>query len=501
MTAAVINAAAGKNPWAAPIAAFGAIATACAVLLHPTAWSMVKTWASSSSFHHGFAVAPAAVWMIVAMSPRPASSSSPIPGAALLFVGICIWLAGRAANVALVEQLAFVTLLIGAVGVAFGAQALRAWGYPLAFLYFLVPFGASLTPVLQLATAQTVVGLLAAVGTPVGLEGVLIKTPAGAFEIAEACAGLRFLTAAVMVAAIFAYASFHSWRKRVLFLAFAVVLALAANGVRAFLMVLIATLTEKRWAIGPDHWLAGWAFYAIVFAVLIVVGQRFADRRTPIEVAAGGPGRRGLAAVIPAVGLIALASLYADFVIDRTPAHAAPASVSLLNAPGWRILPPPQNWRAHLPLADRTAAATYETADQTVYISLGFFTHGRQGAEIVTYANRAWDGEEWRKIAGENAVVYLFGRSEKAAFDLLAGPEHRRLAAVTAYWLDGEIYLKPWRVKLAQMKTKLMGRNPPGGIIVIAASYRRDPAEAIAAIRSYTTAVEPLEDWLARNGG
>lgn len=501
MNAAVINAAAGENLWIRPIAAFGAIAGAAALLLHPTAWSMAAIWASSSSYHHGFLVIPAAIWMIAAMSPRPTGPSPRIPGYGVMIAALLIWLAGRGAGAALIEHFAFVTLLIGAVGVAFGARALYDWAWPLFFLYFMVPFGEAIVPALQAATAQTVVGLLALVGTPVSIEGVLIKTPAGAFEIAEACSGLRFLTAAVMIAAVFAYASYSTWRKRILFLLFAVVLALLANGVRAFLMVLVATLTQMRWAVGPDHWLVGWAFYLLVFVILILAGRRFTDRRTPIAVAQGEPARRSLIHVLPAVGLVAIASLYAGVMVERDPGRDAPATLSLFNAPGWRILPPPQNWRAHLPQADRTAAATYQENGRTVYVSLGFFTHDRRGAEIVAYDNRAWDGEDWRWIAIENEVVYLFGRSEEAPFDLIAGPEHRRLAAVTAYWLDSEIYVEPWRVKLEQMKARLLGRNPPGGVIVIAASYNGDTAEAVAAIRAFTAAVEPLDDWLARNGG
>lgn len=501
MNAAVINAAAGRNLWVGPIAVFSAIAAAAAILLHPTAWSMVRVWASSSSYHHGFLVAPAAIWMIAGMSPRPTGQSSRLPGYAIMIAALALWLAGRAANAAIIEHVAFVTLIIGAAGVVFGARALYDWAWPLLFLYFMVPFGASLTPALQAATAQTVVGLLALVGTPVSIEGVLIRTPAGAFEIAEACSGLRFLIAAVMIAAIFAYASYGTWRKRVVFLLFAVALALLANGVRAFLMVLVATATQMRWAVGPDHWLAGWAFYLLVFVILILVGRRHVDRRTPIAVAQGAPAPRSAIYALPALGLVAAASLYAGIVIDRDPGHTAPASLTLFDVPGWRILPPPQNWRAHLPQADRTAAATYQTDRHTVYVSLGLFTHDRREAEIVAYENRAWNGEEWRRIGARDAVVYLFGRSEEARLDLIAGPEHRRLAAVTAYWLDDEIYTAPSRVKLAQMKAGLLGRNPPGGVLVIAASYSGDPGEAVAAIRAFTTAVEPFDNWLARNGG
>ena len=491
------------SPWAAPVAAFGAFAVACAALLHPTALEMVKIWSSSSSYHHGFAVAPIALWMILSQSRRLPAPSTGLTATVIVFAAAIVWLLGHAAGVALVEQLAFVSLLIGGAGVIFGTAALREWAFPLLFLFFMVPFGETIIPALQTITAVAVVGLLSMLGMAVSLDGYLIRTPAGSFEVAEACAGLRFLLAAMMVAAIFAYASFTSWRKRILFLVFSVVLAIAANGVRAFLLVMIATLTEKRWAVGPDHLLVGWVFYAAIFIVLILVGRRFADtgsldtEKSPPSI---NPEWR-LLALAPAFAVVALAALYGTAVIDRPVTRAAPVTLSLLNAPGWRILPPPQNWRASLPTADRIAAATYSSPDDTVYASLAYFTHDRHGAEIVEYSNRAWDGADWRRIASRQEVIYVFGHSQTIKIDILAGPERRRLATLTAYWLGDEIYLERWRIKLAQMKAKLMGTNPPGGVIIFAAAYQQHPDEAITALRAFTVSAEPFGDWLQRNGG
>jgi EpsI family protein len=332
---------------------------------------------------------------------------------------------------------------------------------------------------------------------PASIEGALITTRAGAFEIAEACAGLRFLIAAVMLAAIFSYVSFATWRKRAAFLTAAVAFALIANGLRVFALIFVATATDKRWAVGPDHLLVGWGFYAALFAILIAVGRRYADPMAPARLR-GPMNHAHIAGAIPAIAIIGALSLYADIVIDRRAAPNAPADVSLISAPGWRILAPPQNWRAEIKSADYNASATYVSGGAAVYVSFGAFTHDRRGAEIVTEDNRAFDGNYWRKIAARRDAIYLFGLSRQTEFALLAGPQGRRLAAVNAYWLDGEIYNDPRRVKLAQMKARLLGRNPPGGMIVFASAYAQDPAEAIAAIRRFTTDLEPLDAWLAR---
>jgi exosortase A len=485
---------------ATPLACLGAIVAAAVALWAPTALDMATTWAMSSSYHYGIFVAPIAAWMIAAKSARPPAPAHRLPGSFIIAMGAALWLLGRAGGVALVEQFALVTAIIGGVGVAFGSGALRAWAYPLAFLYFMVPFGEAIVPGLQTITAQIIVALLSALSMPVAIDGYLIQTPAGVFEVAEACAGFRFLISATMIAAVFSYVSFQSWRKRIGFLVFATIAAILANGLRAFLLVLIATLTDMQWAVGPDHLLIGWIFYALLFLGLIAAGRRFADAPAPQPPAQAHPaGANAMPAMLAAIAIIAAAAVYANTVVERPVHKPAPVSLSLLNAPGWRILPPAQNWRAELQQADRTAGATYVSGDNTVYLSLGYFTHDRKGGEIINYKNRAWSGAYWRHIGVRDAVIYLFGTSKTRRIDILAAPERRRLAAVTVYWLGDEIFVEPWRMKLAQAKAKLVGRNPSGGLIIIAASYGRDPAEAVAALRNFTSDLEPLSAWLSRN--
>ncbi len=484
---------------ATPIAYFGAIVAAAVALWAPTALDMATLWAMSSSYHYGIFVAPIAVWMIAAKSAPPPAPANRLPGLFIIALGAALWLLGHAGGVALVEQFALVTTIIGGGGVAFGGGALRAWAYPLAFLYFMVPFGEAIVPGLQTITAQIIVALLSVISMPVTIDGYLIQTPAGAFEVAEACAGFRFLISATMIAAVFSYVSFQSWRKRIGFLLFATAFAILANGLRAFLLVLVATLTDMQWAVGPEHLLIGWIFYALLFLTLVAVGRHYADAPTPQPSApAQQSGANAVPATLAAIAMIATAAAYAGAIVDHPVDKTAPVSLSLLNAPGWRILPPAQNWRAELRQADRTAGATYVNAGNTVYLSLGYFTHDRKGGEIINYENRAWSGAYWRHIGAHDAVLYLFGTSKTRRIDILAGPERRRLAAVTAYWLDDEIYLDRWRMKLAQMKAKLMGANPSGGLIIIAASYSRDPAEAITALRNFTGDLEPLDAWVSR---
>ncbi len=485
------------SSWLHFIAVYGAFVLAAIVLTGPTFWDMARTWLSSSSYHHGLFVAPAAIWMIVSHSARPQEPGGHRAAVAAVAVGVMVWLAGRAGGAAIIEQIGLVAMLIGGVGAVFGDRALVLWAWPLAFLYFMVPFGESIVPMLQAITAAAAVALLNIAGADIVIDGLLIHTRVGAFAIAEACAGLRLLTAALMVSAVFAYVAFESWTRRIAFLLFAAVFALIANGVRAFLLILIPVATGRPASLGPDHFIVGWLFYLVVLVILALIGRRFADRRIAAHTEASAPPLR-LVAVFAALAVIAAGVLYARLVVDRPIDRQAPASIALLQAEGWRVLPAPENWRAVAPGADQTSAATYDRDGVRVYASIAYFTHDRSGAEIGGGENRSYDGQDWRRIGGHDAALYLFGSSETRRFNRLAGPDRRRLLTVTFYWLGDTVYDSAQAVKQAQMRNRLLGRNPSGGVIVFSASYRRDPNDAIAILRQYTADVEEFSAWRGR---
>ena len=95
--------------------------------------------------------------------------------------------------------------------------------------------------------------LLRVAGVPVFHDGVLIETSSGLFEAAEACAGVRFLIANVMIAALFAHFAYRRAWKVAAFMSLALTVPVVANGLRAFGIVYIAFWTDNKYASGVDH--------------------------------------------------------------------------------------------------------------------------------------------------------------------------------------------------------------------------------------------------------
>src|SRR5260370_26191690 len=142
--------------------------------------------------------------------------------------------------------------------VALGPRVLWLLLAPLVFLFFLVPSGAFLVPTLQKITAQISIAGLELLHIPVFSDGVMIEIPEGTFEIAEACAELRFLIASIVFGCFFAVLMYRSVIRRALFITLSLVVPLAANGMRALGIIVLAHLGSSPAAVEADHVLYSW---------------------------------------------------------------------------------------------------------------------------------------------------------------------------------------------------------------------------------------------------
>ncbi len=302
---------------------------------HREAAAAVSVWSVSTAYNHCFLVLPIAAWLAWERRERVAAVAlRPLPWAALLAAPLAIaWLAAERRGVMEGRQvvaLACAALLALAV---LGWAMVRAFAAPLVYLMFLVPFGAFLTAPLQGFTAGFVVRGLNLLHIANYSDGYTIEIPEGVFYVAEACAGLRFLIAAVAFGVLYAFTLYRSLLRRVVFVAACVVLAVVANGVRALGIVAAGHWIGSAEAAAADHIIYGWLFFSLVLLLLIAVGLPFRQdvgrQRPPPVPQPGLPGRR-MILTAAGLGLLAAAGPLLAGRLDRAAARqvvAAPGAI------------------------------------------------------------------------------------------------------------------------------------------------------------------------------
>lgn len=309
--------------WRKPALLAALVLGAVLLLYRDTAASMVGTWARSETFAHGFLVLPIVLWLVGRQRAHLARLA-PVParGALLpLCLAGLVWLAAKLAMVKVVAELALVGILVACVPALLGWQAARQLAFPLGFLFFAVPAGEFLIPSLMDLTAYfTVLGLRFS-GIPVYQEGRDFIIPSGRWSVVEACSGIRYLISSLMVGTLFAYLNFRSPGRRLAFVGLSLLVPLAANWVRAYLIVMLGHFSGNELATGADHLIYGWLFFGVVILAMFAIGARWREPAVvaavaePPSAAATGVGRLewkgallvGLAAALPALAAPQLA--------------------------------------------------------------------------------------------------------------------------------------------------------------------------------------------------
>lgn len=276
------------------LAALGlGIAVFCAVFFREGR-AAVETWNASTAYGHCYLVLPMTLYLLWDRRDVLAERA-PHPELGWAVLGLPIgtaWLVAERLGIMEGRQLMAVAALELLLLVLLGWRLFWELSGPLLYLFFMVPFGAFLTPTLQRFTAEFSIVGLNLLGIPNYADNFIIETPAGVFFVAEACAGLRFLIAAIAFGVFYALLNFRSARRRVVFVAASIAVPIIANGLRALGIVVLGQMLGSAEAAAADHIIYGWVFFSIVMLLLVAAGHPFREygpaRRATAPARAGG---------------------------------------------------------------------------------------------------------------------------------------------------------------------------------------------------------------------
>lgn len=492
--------------WRAHLLALAFAAAAILLLFFSDARAIVQIWWNSSTFNHCLLI-PFIIWWLVAQRKAELSALTPAawwPGLLLVGTGAFGWMLGEAGGIAFARHLGLLFMLQGAVVAILGRHVARGLAFPLCYALFLVPAGEELVPVMQTVTAQIAAFLLSLTGVPAHLEGIFITTPTGYFEVAEACAGVKFLIAMAAFGALVANVCFRSWRRRLAFVAVSLAVPILANGIRAWLTIYVAHRTGSvDLAAGFDHVVYGGLFFAVVIAIILALGWRFFDRGVndpwfdPKELQPEVPKGARLNPVIGALLGLIVAPVAWLSLVSASGARPVPAELALPDVPGWRIVPQGQGrpWQPHYAGADRVRLAHYRDAQgRMVDLAIVVFASQSEGRELVGFGQGAVapDGA-WAWTA--NAPAPPDGRAERIASNGVA-------REVLSFYRVGDVLTGSGvEVKLQTLKTRLLGGPQRAVAILVSAEDSAAGVSARPALDDFVRALGPLDRLADRAAG
>lgn len=485
-----------------PLAAFSTIGMLAAVLglYGSTAWSLVETWTRSETFAHGYLIAPISAWLIWKKR-HEVAAIAPVPnffGLPLLVALGFVWVMGHLGRVQVVQQYAVVLMLPAVVWTVLGTQVVKSLSFPLGFLLLAVPFGEALIPYMIEFTADFTVFALKLSGIPVYREGAFFTVPSGNWSVVEACSGLRYLIASFTLGTLYAYLTYRSLKRRLLFMVIALLVPIVANWLRAYMIVMIGHLSGMRLAVGVDHVIYGWIFFGLVMLALFWLGTFWReDLQDSQEKPESSVAEVKLKGMVLAAALVLVAAGfwpgYAVYLERATGQNHAPVLAIPAGAHGWQPTNAPfTDWKPRYLAPRAEMTKTYRKDGRQVALYLYAYRQQEQGSELINSRNvLVWTEDHvWGKVSERPRALNVAGGVVDVMESELRGSSQRLLVW---YWyhVDGRSTANPYRAKFLEAWAKLSGRQDDAMLIALAAPYDDYPEHAEQTLEMFSREMLP----------
>lgn len=476
---------AAASGWAPVLTVLGLSIAALLLLYRETALAMVDIWSRSDTFAHAFTVPPIVAWLIwrrrdalAAVAPGPSAWVL----APLAFTGL-LWLLGSLASTNAVSQFALTALLVLLIVAMIGVPASRLIAFPLAFLFFMVPIGEFVMPMMMERTADFTVLALRLTGIPVYREGLQFVIPSGNWSVVEACSGVRYLIASVMVGTLFAYLNYRSLRRRLIFIGVSILVPIVANWFRAYLIVLLGHLSDNKLAAGADHIIYGWVFFGLVIMLMFFIGARWSEAEAVLPPDTSRQSRRAGVAPgrMPAVALGAALLLIAPQIAWWLVANGEHEGVPTLSHPsiladGWELDGnDTTRWTPEFHGAATQFNRSYKRQGQNVGLFVAYYRHQDYAQKMVSSNNAMVTSHktEWSRIEEGSRTVAVDADTLTVRTALLRDSGHlaagagTRLVAWQLYWINGTWTASDESAKAWAALHRLLGRGDDAAVVVV----------------------------------
>jgi exosortase A len=460
-----------------------------------TARSIVSVWNSSETFAHGYAIVPISLWLVWRRRANfAAMPAQPLwPALVLLALAGAAWLAARIGGVQVVMQYAFVAMFPLAALALLGRRLAGSLTFPLLFLLFAVPFGEVFVDPLIRFTADFTVWAVQATGIPVLRSGTRFELPTGSWSVVEACSGVRYLISSITLGCLYAYLTYRSNLRRALFIGLSVIVPIVANGLRAYMIVMIGHMSGMELATGVDHLIYGWLFFGLVMFLMFWIGSYWREEEAPAPVAAharvaDATASRSTGSLLPmALAIVAVAAVWPAFAAwnERANYNPQPVSLSLPQLAGLSTGAGFPDWEPAYMAPDARASGVYMEGARPVKLQVLYYRNQDKSKNLISSMNR---------LAGFKDAWHATGSNMRTETE-----NERRVAVreTTMTGPGGPLLVWDWMSvnghpttsnivgKLRQAQGKLLFQGDDGALVVLATPLNDDPEAARAALRAF----------------
>ena len=432
----------------------------------------VDIWIISDIFNHCLFVLPGALFLVyIKRSELNVHDVKPNYLVLLLCIGsLTLYAIGLAGDVQLFMHVATFTFLPLSIWAFIGNRVAYQILFPLVFILFCIPIGEELIPALQEVTADLSMVMLNWSGIPVYRSGLYIEIPQGQFLVAEACSGISFFIASVVIGSLYAYLNMQSAKRRILFMGISIIFPIIANAIRVFGIIMTGYLSDMEYAVGADHLIYGWVFFSLVIVCLLGLGELIREKHFTAEKSqtdtTSSKGINVKTCYQSSVSIIAVMSLFLVWFNSINTQLNIAATDNDLSV----LLSVEQNsfsanytstWQPEFnqPYQEFQFVRQLNAVPADIYIAWYPSGHG----ELISSMNRLYTEKAWTLAAKSR---FKLDDNQTIKLSTIVNPQGKRLLS---YWyvIDGKVFTDKKMAKLYEIYKVLMGTYVGSGLVAI----------------------------------
>lgn len=259
----------------AELAVHGLTALLFVLLFAKPAALLADAWWNDPNSGHGLLLAPLSLWFALKSGVREDARPERALGVAILLAAVLFRYAADLAAELFVMRGSMIMALAGLVVWYAGFRQLLHWWLPFTLVSLSVPIPEVILNTVALPLQFTASKLGAALlrwrEIPVMMNGNVIRIPGQELFVAEACSGLRSLTALISLSVLLGAMFLDKWPTRVLLVAIAIPVAIVINGVRVFMTGFLVLFVSPEAGQGFMHTSEGMVMFGAAFLITALV--------------------------------------------------------------------------------------------------------------------------------------------------------------------------------------------------------------------------------------
>lgn len=238
---------------------------------------LARQWWTDPDAGHGLLLFPVSLWLAWQSGLRASSRANVLAGALLIAAAVLIRAVGGLAAEFFTQRFAIWLTLVGLTTFVWGFRQVLHWWLPFSLLLLSIPLPATITNSLavplQFRASHLGTALIQWRDIPVQTHGNVIAIPGQLLFVAEACSGLRSLTALIALGVMIGGIWLRTLPARLVILLVAIPVAILVNGFRIFLTAFLMYFVSPDLGQGFMHKTEGWALFIVALGFLAAVAM------------------------------------------------------------------------------------------------------------------------------------------------------------------------------------------------------------------------------------